>query len=338
MIYPNPMIRIHISVLVFLFILSLSLLVLSPVRGQLTIQEISERCQLLYIPNGTAGKDDCSLHTTGTVVNGVYDTGSYVVPPASERFTGGNSQIEFDNNKMDGDGNVTIAMGVNLSDSATNEWLYSRIKVEDSWDSFYFAGSVDEMRVYLSRGGGQTNPGVDATPLIDTTEFTWITVTFTPNSTTLMTAIMYYNGTEVMRNTANIGSNPITNPVSLCKHDWDDIFCGATPDIRINCLLFLNYTAPQEDVQTMTDAYYDGFCLGSAPAEDTCTAPGSGDWNIDCSDNCVLDSPQDVPGDMHLNGIGTIILSSPLTFTGSNQLFSVASGCTLDIRSGGEIG
>ncbi len=75
-----------------------------------------------------------------------------------------------------------------------------------------------------------------------------------------------------------------------------------------------------------------------APPPDTCTAPGSGDWNVDCSDNCVLDSAQDVPGDMHLNGIGTIVLSAPLTFTGSNQIFSVASGCTLDIRSGGKIG
>ncbi len=71
---------------------------------------------------------------------------------------------------------------------------------------------------------------------------------------------------------------------------------------------------------------------------DSCTAPGSGDWDVDCSDNCVLDSAQDVVADMHLNGAGTIVLSAPLTFTGSNQIFSVASGCALDIRSGGEIG
>ncbi len=76
---------------------------------------------------------------------------------------------------------------------------------------------------------------------------------------------------------------------------------------------------------------------GPAPPEDTCTAPGSGDWKIDCSDNCVLNSPQDVPGDMHLNGAGTIVLSSVMTFTGSNQDFSIASGCTMDIRSGGEL-
>jgi len=74
------------------------------------------------------------------------------------------------------------------------------------------------------------------------------------------------------------------------------------------------------------------------PIVDTCTAPGSGDWNVDCSDNCVLDSAQDVVADMHLNGAGTIVLSAPLTFTGTGSILSVGSGCTLSIESGGEIG
>ncbi len=99
-----------------------------------------------------------------------------------------------------------------------------------------------------------------------------------------------------------------------------------------NVTIYANDTAGN-----MGQSLYTYWTVSTAPV-DSCTAPGSGDWNIDCSDNCVLDSAQDVVADMHLNGIGTIVLSAPLTFTESNQIFSVASGCTLDIRSGGEIG
>ncbi len=75
-----------------------------------------------------------------------------------------------------------------------------------------------------------------------------------------------------------------------------------------------------------------------APPADTCTAPGSGTWNVDCADNCNLNTAQDVPGDMLLAGTGTTRLSAALTFTGTGQELTINSSCTLSIESGGEIG
>ena len=71
---------------------------------------------------------------------------------------------------------------------------------------------------------------------------------------------------------------------------------------------------------------------------DTCTAPGSGDWTI--SDNCTFDVAQDVVADMVFNDDAplSVVISAPLTFTGSNQKIVIHSPTTIDIRSGGEIG
>ncbi|KKL75219.1 hypothetical protein LCGC14_2057120, partial [marine sediment metagenome] len=73
-------------------------------------------------------------------------------------------------------------------------------------------------------------------------------------------------------------------------------------------------------------------------AVDSCTAPGSGDWTI--SDNCTFDVAQDVVADMVFNDDAplSVVISAPLTFTGSNQYIVIHSPTTTDIRSGGEIG
>ncbi len=77
--------------------------------------------------------------------------------------------------------------------------------------------------------------------------------------------------------------------------------------------------------------------IGAGPT-DSCTAPGSGDWAIDASDNCVLDTDQDVPGNIHISGTGAVMLSAKLTFTSANSIIAIDQGITFDIRSGGELG
>lgn len=74
----------------------------------------------------------------------------------------------------------------------------------------------------------------------------------------------------------------------------------------------------------------------AAPSgNDTCTAPVSGDWNVNCSDYCNWSSAQDVPGNIVIGTTGVLTLSNNFTFTGSNQEISVPSGCTLVIDVGG---
>lgn len=99
-------------------------------------------------------------------------------------------------------------------------------------------------------------------------------------------------------------------------------------ELRNYEIIILNWSSPDEALVIPPKA---------GPA-DSCTAPGSGDWAIACSDNCAFDTAQDVPGNIHVSGSGNIMISAPLTFTGSNQIMAVDSGCTIDIRQGGEIG
>jgi hypothetical protein len=77
------------------------------------------------------------------------------------------------------------------------------------------------------------------------------------------------------------------------------------------------------------------------PPDDTCTPPVSGQWNVSCSDNCIWDEVggYEVPGNMNITGSGSLALSVTMNFTGSGQYiwFDDASGCELNITSGGEI-
>ncbi len=72
-------------------------------------------------------------------------------------------------------------------------------------------------------------------------------------------------------------------------------------------------------------------------AADTCTAPGSGNWAVTCSDNCSWNTNQNVPGNVTMTGTGELVLSANLTFTGSGQYIFLNSGCNFTIESGGGI-
>jgi len=70
-------------------------------------------------------------------------------------------------------------------------------------------------------------------------------------------------------------------------------------------------------------------------ATDTCTAPASGVWNIDCSDNCVWNTNQTIPDNISITGSGTLSLYSYFIFNGINQYITISPGCQFDIYPGG---
>jgi len=76
---------------------------------------------------------------------------------------------------------------------------------------------------------------------------------------------------------------------------------------------------------------------GTEPVVDTCTAPASGNWAVNCADNCDWTTAQNVPANITISGSGHLALSSIFTFTGSNQYINIGSGCLLEIKSGGSI-
>lgn len=75
---------------------------------------------------------------------------------------------------------------------------------------------------------------------------------------------------------------------------------------------------------------------GGAPPVDTCTPPASGNYAVDCSDNCNWNTPDDIPGNVTMSGSGINTLSSTWSFTGENQYIHIGQGCTFTIESGGE--
>lgn len=71
---------------------------------------------------------------------------------------------------------------------------------------------------------------------------------------------------------------------------------------------------------------------------DTCTPPASGNYAVDCSDNCVWDTNDEIPANVTMSGSGIVNLEAVWEFTGTNQYINVESGCEFAIHSGGSIG
>lgn len=69
----------------------------------------------------------------------------------------------------------------------------------------------------------------------------------------------------------------------------------------------------------------------------TCTYTGSGNWNIDCSDNCLIDEAVNIDGNLTLTGSGEVRLSSTLNFNSTGQRIVQGTGCKFIINSGGKI-
>lgn len=71
--------------------------------------------------------------------------------------------------------------------------------------------------------------------------------------------------------------------------------------------------------------------------EDTSITPTSGNWNVNCSDNCSWTTAQDVLANMTLYGTGQTTFISNLTFTNPNQYIFINLGCNFTIESRREI-
>ena len=78
----------------------------------------------------------------------------------------------------------------------------------------------------------------------------------------------------------------------------------------VNFTLCSGYTAP-----TYNDV---NFTLGLSDAcvTDSCTY-SSGDWNVDCNDNCTITSNVDLGGNnLSLSGVGTFTIEANITSFG----------------------
>jgi len=78
--------------------------------------------------------------------------------------------------------------------------------------------------------------------------------------------------------------------------------------------------------------YKDVFTLSIPP--NSCNYV-SGNWIVNCSDNCTISFPFSVDGNLTFAGAGAIILNSTLTFTNPGSFISRNYNCKLQVKSGG---
>jgi len=69
----------------------------------------------------------------------------------------------------------------------------------------------------------------------------------------------------------------------------------------------------------------------------TCTAPGSGNWAITCSDACVWNTDFSVPANITISGSGTLTWNANMSFTTQPWTLYKEDGCDMVINSGGSI-
>jgi hypothetical protein len=163
--------------------------------------------------------------------------------------------------------------------------------------------------------------------------------------------IMWYVDTHVMNSTSDINSATI----NITDKNGNSIYNGYTnttgwiPQQTIleysqNVSTILNYTphwfnvskTGYPDNNTQYNIDQSKTILIILGISDTCTAPLSGDWTLNCNDNCTWGSIVQIPANVLIFGSGILYLN--WNFTSTNQYIELNdTNCELDINSSGGI-
>lgn len=144
----------------------------------------------------------------------------------------------------------------------------------------------------------------------------------------------------------SIGDCQTTCSIAGCSIGYDDIFS------YVNGYWELNLTTPNL-AQGLKDLFlnvsYNGEYLNDTETEcidysvsDSCSYSGSGDWTINCNDNCNITSNTNIAGNVtvsNASGVGALFLSSGgfFNFTKPGQFMYVDKTCQVKISPGGGI-
>ncbi len=126
------------------------------------------------------------------------------------------------------------------------------------------------------------------------------------------------------------GGSEVTTGVNLFNASFpiDDALCTLNDDLtytgtewNFSCVV-PNKTSTDYDFKIVVNTSTIGFLSDTnvlsvryvaPPGEDTCTYPGSGDWFIECSDNCILETQTEIDGSaLIFNGTGTATINAQL--------------------------
>lgn len=107
---------------------------------------------------------------------------------------------------------------------------------------------------------------------------------------------------------------------------------GGSANALIDCVSFhKNNTL---SISARQDAYDDCF-EAAAPPADPCEPPASGNFDVDCGNQCNWTVADTIPGNITMTGPGITTLSTDWTFTSSNQYIFVDLGCEFRVSTGG---
>ena len=102
----------------------------------------------------------------------------------------------------------------------------------------------------------------------------------------------------------------------------------------VQAMFVIFSTAVTDDL----DLDYLGAQVDYTPPLDTCTY-SSGNWALNCADNCIFTGTQTIAGknNITITGTGSLTFNNggKWSFTGTSQYITIASGCTLNINTGG---
>ena len=131
----------------------------------------------------------------------------------------------------------------------------------------------------------------------------------------------------------------------LISDDYDNGYNASTFRIKEGSDAFVVAIDQISDVWNFPENYDDGYFVSDYNLEgyepylnityseaDTCSCPASGNWYIDCSDNCVIEDNCNMQGnDVHTYGTGSLTIT-----TGKIYNFGLlANRCTLVCRNTG---
>lgn len=107
-------------------------------------------------------------------------------------------------------------------------------------------------------------------------------------------------------------------------------------------VLFTNFTSLNDNMTYYINAtVYD--VAGNMNRSDTNKIildgcyPVAGNWFLSCSRNCAWNSPLNISSGLTLNGTGSVLVNSVISFISTSQSIIINAGCSLVMNSGGQI-
>jgi len=282
--------------------------------------------------NYTEGLVSCwTFDSDGNDILGDYNlslTGDYTFNSTSIK---GNSLF------LDGNGDYGTTSNVPLGDYGTiSGWLYiDNLNFRYIFDSngnryLTFIDTTGDIQTFLS---GQ-NMGVFNTYI---SAKTWTHFSIVYNSSASTKLITYKNGVRVANSTTSFTSTSPSTFYLGTKQDISEFWHGNIDEFVVWNKV-LNDTQINELYNSGTGvSCQDIIDSGTANDTDTCTYT-SGNWDVDCSDNCEITSNVDVTGNnITITGTGTFTTTANITGWTNTKIQGTDSSnkCFVRCESGG---